>query len=76
MKNDTYEEVERLVSQMVPLIWLPREGSLHESIYEKLETLGLKMELPTLRNVARTRQIAGDELTTVAWPYLTQQFKI
>ena len=26
MKNDTYEEVERLVSQMVPLIWLPREG--------------------------------------------------
>lgn len=70
--DETLENINRLISEMVPLIWLPRVGSLQESIYEKLHATDKKIELPTMERVARPKQIAGNQLTTVAWPYLTQ----
>lgn len=67
-QDDETSEIERMIEDGCPMVWLPKSGIIKEKIYSDLELIN---NLPFLNNVKKEKPKDNQTLDTTPWPFLT-----
>jgi len=71
-KEDTKEELHRMTTERLSLLWLPRDGEISNRIYEQLDRVHESRELPFLSVVSKPEATSLGDEDKEDWPYLTK----
>jgi len=71
-KEDSIEELHRMTTERLSLLWLPRDGEISNRIYEQLNRVHEARELPFLSVVSKPEASSLEDEDKEDWPYLTK----
>ncbi len=70
--NDSEQEISRMISNKLSLLWLPKLGNISERIYESLNQVNNTQKLPFLREVCTPKKSDNEIEDKTEWPFLTR----